>query len=205
MAEAETQSTDQCKALTESGERCSREAGDDGFCHQHDESDPIADEVEEEDEAAGDESSGDEAADVEAAEDEAADDGTDVNDSSRSETAESSESEEETVSETETTDTSDVDTSDVDTDESGIEAVLSVRRTVESTAGELIGRPLDSVTEINPTEDGWRGVVEVVERSSIPDTQDIMGRYEIDLSEDAVVQGYRRMDRYRRDDTSNRE
>lgn len=187
MAEAETQSTDQCKALTRSGERCSREAGEDGFCHQHDEDDPIADEVK---------------ADEESEENDASE--TDETEESRS--TETSEHEEgSAVSETETTDPGDVDTSDVDPDDSGIEAVLAVRRTVESTASELIGRSLDSVIEINPTDDGWRGVVEVVERSSIPDTQDILGRYEIDLSEDGDVAGYRRIDRYRRDDTRDRE
>ena len=181
MAEAETQSSDRCKALTASGERCSREAGPDGFCHQHDESDSIADS--------------------------AKDDGGDTEESSSD-----SESNEETdVSETDTTDPSDVDTASIDEEEieadidtENIEAVLTVRRTIESTASELIGRPFDGVTEIEPTEAGWRGVVEVIERSSIPDTQDILGRYEIDMSDDGVIEGYQRLDRYRRDDTSDR-
>nr|WP_228443524.1 DUF5763 domain-containing protein [Natrarchaeobaculum sulfurireducens] len=34
---------DQCIALTASGERCSRSANEDGFCHQHDESDETVD------------------------------------------------------------------------------------------------------------------------------------------------------------------
>ncbi|MFP9190856.1 gas vesicle protein GvpJ [Natronosalvus vescus] len=45
-AEAQSQTTDQCKALTASGERCSRPAKDDGFCHQHDSSDEMVDESE---------------------------------------------------------------------------------------------------------------------------------------------------------------
>ena len=181
MAEAETQSSDRCKALTASGERCSREAGPDGFCHQHDESDSIAD------------SAKDESDDIEES-------------SSESESNEDTE-----VSETDTTDPSDVDAASIDEDEidtdidtENIEAVLTVRRTIESTASELIGRPFDGVTEIEPTEEGWRGVVEVIERSSIPDTQDILGRYEIDMSDDGVIEGYQRLDRYRRDDTSDR-
>ena len=36
---AEVSSVEQCLALTGSGDRCSREAGDDGFCFQHDASD----------------------------------------------------------------------------------------------------------------------------------------------------------------------
>ncbi|MCU4753509.1 gas vesicle protein [Halobacteria archaeon AArc-curdl1] len=90
-------------------------------------------------------------------------------------------------------------------DESDIEAVLTVRQTIEATAAKLIGRQLDGVTEIERRDDGWRGVVEVIERASIPDTQDILGRYAIEVSEDGEIEGYRRLDRYRRDDTSDRD
>uniref|UniRef100_A0A8A2VLF5 Gas vesicle protein n=2 Tax=Haloterrigena alkaliphila TaxID=2816475 RepID=A0A8A2VLF5_9EURY len=91
---------------------------------------------------------------------------------------------------------------DVDTDHDEIAGVLAVRRTVQSTAGELIGREFDAVSEITPTDDGWRAIVEVVERRAVPDTQDIVGRYEIELDENATVHGYRRLDRYRRGDTA---
>ncbi|AXR77891.1 Gas vesicle synthesis protein GvpA [Natrarchaeobaculum sulfurireducens] len=37
---------DQCIALTASGERCSRSTNEDGFCHQHDESDETVDDEE---------------------------------------------------------------------------------------------------------------------------------------------------------------
>ncbi|MCW8172936.1 hypothetical protein D8S78_15275 [Natrialba swarupiae] len=49
-----------------------------------------------------------------------------------------------------------------------------------------------------PTDDGWLAIVEVVERRSVPDTQDIIGRYEVELDDDVTVHGYRRLDRYRR-------
>lgn len=163
MAEAETQSTEQCKALTESGNRCSREAIDDGFCHQHGEDDPIADEAKDEE-------------------------GGDGNNNSTTEESD--------VSET-------IEIENVD--ESDIEAVLAVRHTIEATAAKLIGRQLDGVTEIERRDDGWRGVVEVIERASIPDTQDILGRYAIEVSEDGEIEGYHRIDRYRRDDTTDRD
>ena len=163
MAQAET-TTDQCKALTGSGDRCSREATEDGFCHQHDESDETVSEAEqtEQDEQSHEESQTDEA---------------------------------------ETTDPSDVDVQ-VDVDDERIEGLLSIRETVHSTAGDLIGRPFDGVTEITGVEDGWRAVVEVVERRAVPDTQDVIGRYEIELDDDGVIEGYRRIDRYRRGDTT---
>ncbi|WP_049926874.1 gas vesicle protein GvpO, halophile-type [Halopiger goleimassiliensis] len=179
MAEADANdSTDRCIALTESGERCSRPASDDGFCYQHDESDPTVSDsqtaTEEEQEASEQEQSEGESRSRQL--------GPDM-------TAE------------ERTDPEDVD-ADVETDHEEIEGVLAVRRTVESTAGELIGREFDAVSEITPTEEGWRAIVEVVERRSVPDTQDVIGRYEIELDEGATVHGYRRLDRYRRGDTT---
>lgn len=176
MAEADTkQSAEQCKALTEDGERCSRPAQDDGFCYQHDESDQTV-------------------SDSQAVEDE----------QERDEQADESQSQElgsADMTAEEKTDPDEVD-ADVETDHDEIAGVLAVRRRVQSTAGELIGREFDAVSEIAPTDDGWRAVVEVVERRAVPDTQDIIGRYEIELDDDATVHGYRRLDRYRRGDTT---
>ncbi|MDJ1433024.1 gas vesicle protein GvpO, halophile-type [Halostagnicola sp. A-GB9-2] len=184
MAEAGTDTTERCQAVTDDGERCSRPAQDDGFCYQHDESDSTVSDSQttEQQEQAQEQ-------DQESA------------DSDSSQTA--------SMAGEETTDPEDVDTSSLedsdlemdDVDESKIEGVLAVRRTVQSTAGELIGYRFDGVSEITPTDEGWRAVAEVVERASVPDTQDVLGRYEIELDEDAVVLGYQRIDRYRRGDT----
>ncbi|ELY51750.1 MULTISPECIES: gas vesicle protein GvpO, halophile-type [Natronolimnohabitans] len=185
MAEADTEETEQaqeqCKALTEDGERCSRPAQDGDFCYQHDESDPtVSDSQTVEDEQ-------DEQQETEGA------------GGSQSQT-QSEELGTVDMTAEEKTDPESVD-AEADTDHDEIAGVLAVRRTVQSTAGELIGREFDAVSEIAPTDDGWRAVVEVVERRAVPDTQDIIGRYEIELDEDATVHGYRRLDRYRRGDT----
>ncbi|WP_049898791.1 gas vesicle protein GvpO [Halococcus agarilyticus] len=84
---------------------------------------------------------------------------------------------------------------------SGGVGIIDVRNQVRSVAADLIGRPLDGITEVRADDDGWYTTVEVIERNSIPDTQDILGRYEIDLDADANVVGYRRLRRYRRGDT----
>ncbi|WP_254524036.1 gas vesicle protein GvpO, halophile-type [Natrinema caseinilyticum] len=180
MAEADTRSREQCKALTEDGERCTRQAQDDGFCYQHDEGDPTvsnsqAAEHDREAESADEQATGSTGPPESRA-------GTDM-------TAE------------ERTDPQTADTDDVDADQE-IAGILAVRKTVESTAGQLVGHEFDGVSEISPTDDGWRAIVEVIERRAVPDTQDIIGRYEIELDDDAVVHGYRRIDRYRRGDTT---
>lgn len=174
MAEAETNTADQCRAKTGDGERCSRPAQDDGFCYQHDESDPTV-------------------SDSQTADDQEQDEQDDDQDEEQD--AQSAE-----MADEEATDPEDVDTSEVDEDDQ-IAGVLAIRKTVQSTAGKLIGHEFDGVSEISPMDEGWRAVVEVIERSAVPDTQDIIGRYEIELDEDGVVQGYRRLGRYRRGDT----
>ena len=78
---------------------------------------------------------------------------------------------------------------------------LEIRQTVEETAGDVIGRPLDGVAEIRQTEDGWIVQVDVVERPAVPDSQDILGLYELTLDGSANMRGYERLRRYRRSDT----
>jgi len=158
---ADTES-DQCRALTADGERCTHTAQDDGFCHQHDADDPTIDDDTQDTtrEASG---------------------GDSVSDSSESGTA----------------------------DGGGDESVglIDVRDTVRSNAGQLIGHPFDGLVEVGRRRDGegdpdgWTAVVEVIERKAVPDTQDILGRYEIDLNAQGEFQAYRRVQRLHRGDT----
>lgn len=166
-------SDDRCIALTADGERCSRSAGSDDFCYQHDESDSTVSDAET---ASKEESTDEESAEEESAAEAGAETEADPD-----------------MEEVEVT---------ADVDDEQIEGILSIRQTVQSTAGELIGHPFDGVSEITAIEDGWRAVVEVVERKAVPDTQDVIGRYRIELDDDGTVQGYRRLDRYRRGDTT---
>ncbi|MBI4530709.1 MAG: gas vesicle protein [Candidatus Latescibacteria bacterium] len=48
------------------------------------------------------------------------------------------------------------------------------------------------VTGVSVSEDGWRVVIEMVERKAIPDTQDILGAYEVRLDNSGHVTGYER-------------
>lgn len=66
------------------------------------------------------------------------------------------------------------------------------------TAGDLLSHPVEDVIEVGQAGDGWRVVIEVVEREAVPDTQDILGRYEFVVSADGRIDGYELVDRYRR-------
>lgn len=118
-----------------------------------------------------------------------------------SEATESSESAEPDDSDDSTSGDSDDSTSG----EKNASSVMAVRGAVVEVAGDLIGRPLDGVVEVQQTEDGWIAVVEVIERRSVPDTQDILGQYELSLESPDDVTGYRRTGRYRRADTGSDE
>ncbi|WP_440009980.1 gas vesicle protein GvpO, halophile-type [Halomicrococcus sp. SG-WS-1] len=78
--------------------------------------------------------------------------------------------------------------------------VMAVRDRVETAANDLLGESIDRIIEITADEDGWQVFVEVVERSAVPDTQDILGQYSITVDESGTITGYRLSERYRRGD-----
>jgi len=79
--------------------------------------------------------------------------------------------------------------------------IIEVRNQVIELSTDVIGRGLDGIIEVTRNDDSWRAVVEIIERRSVPDTQDILGQYEIELDEEGEVIGYRRLEKYRRSDT----
>lgn len=196
---AGTERAEQCNAITADGTRCSLPAQEDGFCHQHDESDRTVDERSthgETENTAGDgtDTAADGAASADAtAEDDAAaasrpDDASSPDDASR------------------TDDGGEPDAGagaggDAEADD-GVGSILEVRETVHAVAERLIGQELDGVVEITQNGDDWLATVEVVERHAVPNTQDILGKYEVVLDTTGTVTGYRRLDTYRRGDTS---
>jgi len=80
-------------------------------------------------------------------------------------------------------------------------SIIEVRNQVIELSTDVIGRGLDGIIEVSRNDDNWRAVVEIIERRSVPDTQDILGQYEIELDESGEVIGYRRLEKYRRSDT----
>lgn len=87
-------------------------------------------------------------------------------------------------------------------DDEEVGSIVELQKHLREHTPELINRPLDGVIEVDRTDNGWRAIAEFVERRAVPDTQDILGRYEILLEADGQIHSYRRLDRYRRDDTT---
>lgn len=183
--------TEQCRARTADGERCEHSAGEDGYCHQHDPDDPTADEV---DEGNGGQDAGN--TNSQNGDSQSAGGGTtDGTDGQQaSDDGDSSGSSESTDS----NGSADVSASASVSSDGASSGLVEVRNTARSVAGDLVEREVDGVVEVRNRDGEWTAVVEVVERHAVPDTQDILGRYEFDLDGDATVTGYRRVDRYRR-------
>lgn len=72
-------------------------------------------------------------------------------------------------------------------------ATLAVDHVATLTAREAVG-----ATSVEPTDDGWRVEVEVVEENRIPSTSDILALYTVDLDPYGELLAYRRTRRYLR-------
>lgn len=160
--------------------------------------DPSADGGSVESETADDEVDADESSE---ADEETDDEEASVSDDTDEETEagdESASDETETESEVQQEESGDGNESEDETSASA--GLVEVRQNVQQTAAPLIGHELDGVIEVTKIDEGWRAVVEMVERHSVPDTQDILGQYELDMDDDGTVVGYRRVSRYRRNE-----
>jgi len=63
---------------------------------------------------------------------------------------------------------------------------------------------LSSVTAVSKTEDGWLVTIELVERSAVPDTMDLLGVYEVLLDPEGELTSYERTRMRRRCDLEER-
>ena len=63
---------------------------------------------------------------------------------------------------------------------------------------ELTGKDPEGVSGVEPSDDGWRVTVEVVEDRRIPSSTDLLATYEIELAPDGELVSYRRVRRYAR-------
>jgi hypothetical protein len=55
------------------------------------------------------------------------------------------------------------------------------------------------VTSLEQYDDGgWKVTVELLELSRVPETDDIIGSYDVDVDENGTLLGYRRVRRYAR-------
>lgn len=68
----------------------------------------------------------------------------------------------------------------------------------------LVHLKVSGVIAVSRVQDGWRVTVELVERSAIPDGQDLLGVYEVRLDQEGGMVGYERVRVRRRSDLEER-
>ena len=60
-------------------------------------------------------------------------------------------------------------------------------------AETLFNKKVDSIVSVSKDGEGWMAEAEILERKAVPDTQDILGRYEMKFDDGGELQGYRRI------------
>jgi hypothetical protein len=76
-----------------------------------------------------------------------------------------------------------------------VSAIGAARRGAEGLQA-LLDRPVEGVVEVSREDDGWLVAVEVLELARVPNTNDVLGVYEVELDPYGGLQGYRRRNRY---------
>jgi hypothetical protein len=78
-------------------------------------------------------------------------------------------------------------------------------REAKRQVGELTGLKVETVSGFDRNGDGWRVFVEALELQRVPETMDVLGTYEVVLSDDGELQGLHRKRRYHRSAVENGE
>ncbi|MFB6619993.1 gas vesicle protein [Streptomyces sp. NPDC085524] len=80
----------------------------------------------------------------------------------------------------------------------GVTGAATAMRLAAEQLSQLLGRIPDSVSSLQPTEEGWEAQVEVVELERIPDTTSVMASYKVTMDEEGELISYARTRRYSR-------
>jgi len=62
-----------------------------------------------------------------------------------------------------------------------------------STVKNLIGKKPETLLSVEKAEQGWKARVEALERRAVPDTQDILARYELLFNENVELLGWKQV------------
>lgn len=60
-------------------------------------------------------------------------------------------------------------------------------------ARDFIQKDPETIINVLKTDIGWKVRIEVLERRSVPDTQDLLGRYDLEFSDDGKLLGWQQV------------
>jgi hypothetical protein len=78
--------------------------------------------------------------------------------------------------------------------------IQEIGETAISHADIFLKKKVEGITRAARDEKEWIVEVEVLERRAVPDSQDILGKYEFKFDEEGELLGYRRIELRRRAD-----
>ena len=82
--------------------------------------------------------------------------------------------------------------------------LMDVIERAKEASQDVLNLGLPSVTGATKTDDGWRVTMELIERKAIPDTQDLLGVYEMLFNDEGHLMSYERIRIRRRMDAEER-
>jgi len=71
--------------------------------------------------------------------------------------------------------------------------VVDIGKLSMSALKELINKPVEQVVSIAKDGQGWKTVVEALERRAVPNSQDLLGRYEMKFTGGGQLLNYRQI------------
>lgn len=71
--------------------------------------------------------------------------------------------------------------------------IMDIGKRALATLESLLNKTGESVISVSKEGKEWTVLAEVLERRAVPDTQDILGRYELKLDEAGELLGYKRV------------
>jgi hypothetical protein len=73
------------------------------------------------------------------------------------------------------------------------ETIMDLGEKARGAIEELLDKKAESVISVTKEENEWKVLVEVLERRAVPDSQDLLGRYELRMDENKELLGYERV------------
>lgn len=71
--------------------------------------------------------------------------------------------------------------------------IVDISKKVPPLIESILNKKVEGITSVSGDGEDWKVLVEVLERKAVPDTQDLLNIYELRLSADLELTGYKRI------------
>ena len=81
-------------------------------------------------------------------------------------------------------------------------SMVELAKSVLSAMNIILNKKTESVVSIAPDKDGWKLIIEALERKAMPDSMDLVGRYEVKTDQSGEIHNFNQILLRRRSDTT---